>query len=84
MRITRRSEITIDTHQVTVIRSGRARAVYCDGCGAEVRSYSDEQMAEMLAIGVDAMTDISRPQIAALLQLSTTEMSAESDKDRKE
>ncbi len=40
----RRTEITIETHAITIIRMRNASTVYCKICGEEVQTFSVSQI----------------------------------------
>ena len=47
--IKRRTEIQIETHEVTVIRTNRVQAsVYCDHCHQNVPTFTSEQVSRWL------------------------------------
>src|SRR5687767_4370877 len=46
---TQRTEIQIETHKVTVIRTrGKQFSAYCEHCGANVTSFTANQTGELL------------------------------------
>jgi hypothetical protein len=56
----RRTEITIETHSVTIVRSGRGTAVYCEKCGTEVRPFQDDHAAIVFASRAETIDDLVR------------------------
>ena len=63
----RRTEITIETHSVTIIRTGNGSGlVLCDECGQPVRMLPAEQPEKSAECGVrsigDAHCEAAQPQ----------------------
>lgn len=58
----RRTEITIETHSVTIIRSGRgsAETVFCELCRSEVRPFRDDHAAIVFSSSAEAINDLAR------------------------
>jgi hypothetical protein len=56
----RRTEITIETRTVTVIRTRNAKAVYCEKCSAEVRIFWLTEIASDLCIENVEIEQLSR------------------------
>jgi hypothetical protein len=48
---TRRTEITIETHSITIIRTrGRQPSAHCECCDETVTAFAPEQVAEFLRL----------------------------------
>jgi hypothetical protein len=68
---TRRTEITIETHSITIIRtSGRQTSAHCEHCRKEVAAFAPEQIAAFLTL---ELAEVCRRIRAGELHLTRTE-----------
>lgn len=60
--VKKRTEITIETHQLTIIRirEGRNDLVFCKGCGLNVRSFTHDQAALIFRVKEEILDALMR------------------------
>ena len=70
----RKTEITIETHSITIIRTNDRRfSAYCERCGKTVSAFTPEQIANVLHVD---LTEVCRRVEGKQIHLTRTERSA--------
>lgn len=54
----KRTEITVETHQVTIIRTRGASSVYCEVCCANVRVFSPLQIVSVFHFNLEEIKQL--------------------------
>ncbi len=54
----KRTEITVETHQVTIIRTRDASMVYCEVCRANVRVFSPPQIVSVFHLNFEEIKQL--------------------------
>jgi hypothetical protein len=56
MKITSRTEIRVEKHEIRTIRVGNRSTSFCDTCGEETMTLTVEQLSSFMNIGVPGIT----------------------------